>query len=105
MLLELLTALTLSGEIVHVEGAMPSQETQSQPTQSQPVQATPAHDYVREVTMGVGCPYMNYADYLTHCRADKRESAWKRIIKEDWLFFDKSRIKRFEAISKKYSIL
>jgi hypothetical protein len=142
VLLELLIAITLSGEVrqnASQSGELQPdmQEPSSQNTvlpeclqlqartdyRVSPVQTDEARDqsggadaskllanaerknYLSDVRLNIGCPYYNYAQYLTGCRPDKRQSAWKRIVKEDGLFFDKKGIRQFEAISRKHAFL
>ena len=152
-LLELIVAITLAGEVRHVESVPGSEfaETGYQRTSTADVQKDiapplnlkPCNDYrispidnshlncsgqsmyehtinesagttgnpgdsrsyLKEVGQTIGCPYYQFAQYLTYCRPDKRQSAWKRIIKERSLFFDMKSVRQFEAVSRKYAFL
>lgn len=119
MLLELIVAMTLSGQVETIDGdggARPPSPSSSQPCPSGLMTRTPVIDnsfepenmakgYMKEIKYEVGCPYYMFADYLLRCRPEKRQSAWKRIVRENYLFFDKKNVRQFEAISRDFSIL
>ncbi len=106
MIVELAIALTLAGEISQYEPCTPPSAQSQTPTVDSQAAVHPLDDkYIQEISMNVGCPYHQYASYLTTCRAEKRQQAWKRMVRENGLFFDKTRMKRFEAISRKYAFL
>jgi hypothetical protein len=50
------------------------------------------------------CRYYSIAEYMLTVRTEKRKSAWKRIIREQQLFFQLAKMKKFEEVSKQYGL-
>lgn len=117
MIVQIAMAVILTGGVSTYEPLVPADAQNQASTVAAPKQLdcslidgkdaarTERNQYIHDVSTNVGCPYQQFASYLSTCKPEKRQQAWKRMVRENWLFCDKPRMKQFEAISRKYAFL